>query len=179
MQNTPHQRNIFLVGFMGAGKSSVGKALAKILGIRFLDLDDAVEKELKIPIAEIFARFGEEYFRDAESAALKSVSIHEAQVVATGGGAALREENWQAMRRSGGVTVYLRAPAEALWNRVKGNQSRPLLRVENPFERLVEMLDSRIPLYEKADIAVNTEGLAPESVASLIARELLDIYPGQ
>ncbi len=164
-------KNIFLVGFMGAGKTSVGRILAQKLQLVFCDLDEAMEKELGMTIPEIFSRHGEGLFRDAESKMLRSMAQRESQVIATGGGVVLREENWEVMQREG-VTVYLKAPAEVLYDRVKNKTSRPLLLVENPFEKVRDLLSMRIPFYEKADLIIDTEGVSPEIVAEEIRKNL-------
>ncbi len=156
---------------MGAGKTTVGRILANKLSLTFLDLDEVIEKDLKLTIQEIFSKYGEDFFRDAETKALKSIAKNERQVVATGGGLVLRHENWETMGKHG-VIVYLRAPAEVLWSRVRGNTSRPLLQVENPFERVCALLSKRIPLYEKADLIVDTENIAPEDIAKKIKKKM-------
>ena len=163
--------NIFLIGFMGAGKTTVGRILANKLKLAYLDLDEVIEKELKLTVQEIFSRFGEDIFRDAETKALQTITQKDKQVVATGGGVVLRKENWETMEANG-ITVYLKAPAEVLWSRVKNNTSRPLLQVENPFERLCELLSRRIPLYEKSDLIVDTENVSPEHLALEIAEKM-------
>lgn len=163
-------KNIFLMGFMGAGKTTVGKILAKKLKLTFIDLDEVIEKELNLTIQEIFSRYGEDFFRDAETKALRSIADKDRYVVATGGGVVLRKGNWQIMIANG-ITVYLRAPAEVLWTRVRNNTSRPLLQVENPFERLCELFTQRIPQYEKADLIVDTENVTPEDVAEEIIKK--------
>ncbi len=167
-------KNIFLIGFMGAGKTTVGKILAKRLKLAFIDLDGMIEKELNLTIQEIFSRYGEDFFRDAETKALRSIADKDRYVVATGGGVVLREENWETMEGNG-ITVYLRAPAGVLWSRVKNNTSRPLLQVENPFERFCELFSRRIPQYEKADLIVDTENVSPEYVAIEIAEKMKNI----
>ncbi len=156
---------------MGAGKTSVGRVLARKLGLSFRDLDEVIRKELGMAIPEIFSRFGEDFFRNEESKALRSVAQAKNQVVATGGGVILRDENWEAMSNHG-VTIYLKASAEILWSRVKSNTSRPLLQVENPLERLQELLSKRISLYEKADLIVNTKNISPADIAEKIIKEL-------
>ncbi|MGH7908792.1 MAG: shikimate kinase, partial [Thermodesulfobacteriota bacterium] len=113
-------QNIFLIGFMGAGKTTVGKILAKKLKLTFIDLDEVIEKKLNLTIQEIFSRYGEDFFRNAETKALRSIADKDRHVVAAGGGVVLRKENWQIMKANG-FTVYLRAPAEVLWSRVKNN----------------------------------------------------------
>jgi shikimate kinase len=162
-------KNIFLIGFMGAGKTSVGRILAKKLRLGFQDLDEVIEKELRMNIPQIFSNLGEDFFRDAESNALRSLSQEKNQVIATGGGVVLREENREVMRREG-ITIYLKASPEVLWNRVRGTTSRPLLQVENPFEKMCELLSKRAPLYEKADLIVDTENMSPEGVAEEIIK---------
>lgn len=164
-------KNIFLIGFMGAGKTSVGRVLARKLGLDFRDLDEVIKEEIGMAIPEIFSRFGEDFFRNEESKALWSVAQAKNQVVATGGGVVLKEGNWEAMKNDG-ITIYLRASDEVLWSRVKSSTSRPLLQVENPFERLQELLSKRVPLYERANLIVNTENLSPADVAEKIIREL-------
>jgi shikimate kinase len=163
--------NIFLIGFMGAGKTSVGRILAKNLEMSFVDLDETIEKELGMKIPEIFSTHGEEFFRDAESKLLRAVAQRGGQVIATGGGVVLREENWEVMEREG-VTIYLKAPAVVLYNRVKNNTSRPLLQVDNPFEKVQELLSTRIPLYEKADLIVDTEHITSQEIVKEIIEKL-------
>lgn len=161
---------------MGAGKTSVGKILAKSLEMSFVDLDEAIEKELAMKIPEIFSTHGEDFFRDAESKVLRSVAQRERQVIATGGGVVLKEENWKTMKKEG-VTIYLKAPAEVLYNRVKHTRSRPLLQVENPFEQVQELLSKRIPLYENADLIVDTEHISPQEVVGEIGKKLMPLVP--
>ncbi len=152
---------------MGAGKTTVGRILAKKLEMGFRDLDKVIEKELEMTIPEIFSRFGEVFFRDAESKALRSVVRERRQVIATGGGIVLKEENWKIMKKEG-ITIYLKASVEVLWNRVKNNTSRPLLQVENPFKKMQELLSRRISLYEKADLTVDTGNISPGEVVEEI-----------
>lgn len=168
--------NIFLIGFMGAGKTSVGKILAESLEMSFVDLDQEIEKGLGMTIPEIFSTHGEDFFRDAESEALRSVAQGERQAIATGGGVVLRGENWEVMEKKG-VTIYLKAPADVLYNRVKNNSSRPLLQVDNPFEKVQELLSKRIPLYEKADLIVDTENLSPQEAVQEIRNKLMSLVP--
>ncbi|MGH7807782.1 MAG: shikimate kinase [Thermodesulfobacteriota bacterium] len=169
-------KNIFLMGFMGAGKTRVGKILAKSLEMSFVDLDVEIEKELGMTIPEIFSTHGEDLFRDTESKVLSSVAQRGGQVVATGGGVVLREENWEVMEKEG-LTIYLKAPAVVLYNRVKDNTSRPLLHVDNPFEKVQELLSMRIPLYEKADLIVDTERISPQEAVQEIGNKLMSLVP--
>ena len=152
---------------MGAGKSTVGKILSKKLGFRLVDLDLEIESDQNAPITEIFKNKGEKYFRDVETSILKNISRRTSQVVSTGGGIVIRDENWEIMKNNG-VTVYLKASIETLFNRVRHKTTRPLLNVEDPFEKAEELFSSREMLYEKSDIIIDREGLEPEQVAELI-----------
>jgi len=156
---------------MGAGKTSVGRFLAKKLGLKFSDLDEIIENECGMTISRIFSEYGENFFRDIESKKLRSVSKRGGHIVATGGGAVLRQNNWEVMKKSG-ITIYLKASPDVLWNRIKNDTSRPLLQVEKPFEKVSELLSLRMPLYEKADIVIETEGESPENIAGHIIRLL-------
>lgn len=164
-------RNIFLVGFMGAGKTTVGRVLAGRLGYRYCDSDKVIETKAGKTIPDIFSGLGEDRFRELESETLESLAGKIKQVIATGGGAVMRDRNWDAMKK-GGVTVYLKAPAEVIWNRIKHSKTRPLLNVDNPLDAAKELLEERIPFYEKADITVDTESLSVEEIASEIIKKL-------
>ena len=156
---------------MGAGKTTVGRILAQRLGWRYCDADKVIETVAGKPVTEIFSEHGEEYFRGLESETLRDLSRKERQVVATGGGAVMREENMRAMK-SGGVTVYLKAPVSVIWERVRHSKTRPLLNVENPLEAATELLAKRTPFYEAADMIVDTESLTPEEAAEEIIKTL-------
>ena len=160
-------KNIFLVGFMGAGKSTVGKILADKTGYKFYDADSYIEEQAGTTITQIFADHGEPYFRDLESEATEELAKKENQVIATGGGVVQRDRNWDAMKKNG-ITVYLKATVETIWERIKDDTSRPLLQVENPVDTARELLEKRTPMYEKADIVLDTDGLSPEVVAEEI-----------
>lgn len=164
-------RNIFLVGFMGAGKTTVGRVLAGRLGYRYCDSDKVIETKAGKTIPEIFSGLGEDRFRELESETLESLAGKTKQVIATGGGTVMRDRNWDAMKK-GGVTVYLKAPAEVIWNRIKHSKTRPLLNVDNPLDAAKELLEERIPFYEKADLTVDTESLSVEEIASEIVKKL-------
>ena len=164
-------KNIFLVGFMGAGKTTVGRILARRLGWRYCDADKVIETVAGKPVTEIFSVHGEEHFRRLESETLSNLSRKERQVVATGGGAVMREENMRAMK-GGGVTVYLKAPVSVIWERIRDSKTRPLLNVYNPLQVATELLGKRIPFYESADVTVDTESLTPEEAAEEIIKKL-------
>ncbi|ACI21496.1 MULTISPECIES: shikimate kinase [Thermodesulfovibrio] len=163
-------KNIVLIGFMGTGKTSVGKLVAKKLGFDFVDVDEVIEKATGMEISEIFSKFGESRFRDIEEEMIKLITPKKRQVIATGGGVVLRDENMKRLKKDG-VIFCLRASENVIFERLKQTTNRPLLQVENPEERIKELLQKRMPLYEKADFCIDTEGLTPEEVAEKIIKE--------
>lgn len=164
--------NIYLVGMMGAGKSSVGTELGERLGRRVLDLDEIIESTEGRTIAEIFETVGEERFRELETLALGKAAGEGGLVVSTGGGVVLRGTN-RAVMSASGVTVYLRAEPEALWSRIGHAEGRPLLGRADPQGALRGIYEARRGLYELSDLEILTEGLAPRQVAARVI-ELLD-----
>jgi len=157
---------------MGSGKTVTGRTLASLMDYAFVDLDAEIQKREKCSIPEIFAERGEPYFRDAESLVLESFSKKSKQVIATGGGIVLREENVQRMRKSGEV-VLLKASAETLWQRVRYSKDRPLLNKPDPFGTLSQILNDRESYYENAShFSIQTDGKIAEDVASEI-REMI------
>jgi len=171
-------KNIVLIGFMGTGKSSVGKILANKLGLKFVDVDQVIEKTTGMKISEIFAKFGESHFRDIETEVIKLITQNNGQVISTGGGVILREENFKKLKDKG-VIVWLKASENAIFERVKNCKDRPLLQVENPKQKIKELLTKRIPFYEKADFYINTEELTPEEVAEKIIEEYKRLKNGK
>ena len=159
--------NIFLVGMMGAGKTTIGKALAARLRRRFADTDRLVVERTGVPVATIFEIEGEDGFRKRESAVLRELAGEPDWVVATGGGAILREENRRVMRE-GGTVVYLRARPEHLWERVRQDTTRPLLATADPRATLESLLAQREPLYRECAHVVVDTGL--QSAATLVGR---------
>jgi len=166
-QNYLEHKNIFLVGFMGAGKSTVGKILADKIGYGYCDADKFIEEQAGTTITQIFADHGEQYFRDLESESIEVLASNDKQVVATGGGVVQRDRNWNAMKKNG-LTIYLKASVETIWERIKDDNSRPLLQVENPVNAARELLKKRTPMYEKADIIISTDNLSLKQVADEI-----------
>jgi len=164
-------RHLYLVGAMGSGKTTVGELVAQRLGMFFTDLDRDVEWMAGQTIAELFAQRGEEAFRQLEREALARTIVMIDTVVATGGGAVLREDNRALMRRKGWV-IYLRASPETLWQRLQHATDRPLLRTESPYETLRAIAQQREPLYQEADWVIDTDALCPEEVADAIVRVL-------
>ena len=159
--------NLWLIGMMGVGKTTVGKAVAESVGARFADSDDEVVSESGCSIAEFFATRGEYAFRDAEQAAIERLARRDGQVIATGGGAVLRQVNIDEMRRSGTV-VWLDATAEVLTERVGSDGSRPLLSAAEPTSATLQALsEERNALYLTAAHVVVP---AAESVDDVIER---------
>ncbi len=161
--------NIYLVGFMGTGKSSVGRQLAKDKGWNFVDLDELIELKEQRRIVEIFAKDGEAYFRKAEKKVLKQVSSQKGFVVACGGGIVLDKANIALMKKSG-MVFCLSATAGEILKRVSFSNDRPLLNVENPKKRIDLLLKMRAPYYMQADKVIDTTGLSVRQVAGKISR---------
>nr|MBA3770115.1 shikimate kinase [Blastocatellia bacterium] len=140
--------NLFLVGLMGAGKTTVGKLLAKHLNKQFIDSDHEIEKRTGVKINVIFELEGETRFREREESVVDELTRRQGIVLATGGGVVLVESNRLALR-SRGTVIYLRANAEDLWRRTRHDKNRPLLQTENPRARLQELLGQRDALYRE------------------------------
>lgn len=141
--------NIILIGYMGSGKTTVGKIAAERKNYTFVDTDEMIVEQQHRSISEIFAADGERAFRDMETALLGQLIAEKREhlVISTGGGMPLRTENQQLLARLGKV-VYLKASPVTIYNRIKGDTTRPLLQCENPLERIEEMIVERSPLYE-------------------------------
>lgn len=162
-------RNIVLVGPMGSGKSAIGRLLATRLARAFVDLDDSIEAQAGKVINAIFADEGEAGFRVRECRALAEALMTPAQVIATGGGAALDAGNRAAMRRAGTV-VYLRVDPQEQLRRVAGDSARPLLDAADRGQRLADLQAQREPLYlELADVVFDTSEHAPDAAAFTLA----------
>ena len=162
------QGNIYLIGLMGAGKTTVGRKLAGILKREFFDADQLLESRTGVTISYIFEVEGEEGFRDRETALLRELGESPGSVVSTGGGAAMRPENQKVMGDSGTV-VYLRASFGLLWSRLKGCQKRPLLQTDDPRGKIKALLEQRDPVYSQAaDIVINVSSESPAKMARQI-----------
>lgn len=164
-------KNIVLTGFMGTGKSEVGKELSRVLGWQVIDIDTEIEKSQNMKITEIFKQFGEPRFRDLETEMIKNLSKNKNVIISTGGGAVLRQENMDALRESG-VIICLTASPETILKRTSNNNDRPLLQAENPLKKIRELLEFRMPYYQKADIMIDTENKKPFEVAE----EIIEIW---
>jgi|SRR5262245_51800688 len=158
---------IFLVGFMGAGKTTIGKALAKRLGYEFLDSDAIIESTAGSSIPEIFASLGEDEFRSLERETLKSMSGLSRAVVALGGGAYIAEENRELLRGIG-ISIWIDCPFELCWSRVSKETHRPLLK---SFTEMAALLEKRRPAYGQADLTIEIGGRPPARVV----REMVEM----
>ena len=178
------QKNIiYLNGFMGSGKSTIGPILANTLGWDFFDLDKEVEKQLQTNILEIFMQKGEEYFREKECEILKKLSERDNVIISLGGGTAAYKDNIEFLRSTGKV-IYIKVSEEVLYNRLKNKGDRPVLNnkdgsvdKENLRNRISELLKVRTPFYEQADLVIDMEnqplGLVIDKIAKIIYRSNL------
>lgn len=170
--------NLFLVGLMGAGKTSVGRLLARHLGKAFYDCDHEIERATGVKVAVIFEIEGEAGFRSRETKALAELVRRQNIVLATGGGAVLSAENRRLLTEYGTV-VYLRAAPEDLWSRTRHDKNRPLLKTADPLEKLRDLYDERDPLYRAvANIVVDTGQQSVGSLAHRLEQQLLQHQSG-
>ena len=170
--------HIFLVGMMGAGKSTLGKALAQRLGRPFVDTDRILVERTGVPVATIFEVEGEDGFRRRESALLAELANGDESVIATGGGMVLDPDNRRVMREHGRV-IYLRARLESLWERTRHDTNRPLLAAPDPRAVLAQLLEKRDPLYrEAAHVIVDTGSQSASTAVNRVLAALQRDAPG-
>lgn len=163
--------NIYLIGMMGAGKTTIGELLAKELEYRFLDTDAIITAVAQKSINEIFAEDGETEFRQLESDVLRQVSAYLYTVIATGGGIILRQENWSHLRD--GMVIWLDVPVNILVDRLKHDDTRPLLKKEELETKLTSLYNQRKSLYQQADIIIEVkENDSPEDIVKKIITEI-------
>ncbi|MBR5897247.1 MAG: shikimate kinase [Lachnospiraceae bacterium] len=163
--------NIILIGFMGCGKSTIGKRLAEELAMDYYDIDAFIEESTKMTIPEIFSKAGEKWFRDQEAFALTCVTDAKDRVIATGGGIVEREENLETLKK-GGTVVYLKVSVDKLWTRAGKDANRPLAGDLAAFRKLY---DRRKTLYEKAaDIVVDSGFLNVDRTVEAVKKALKD-----
>ncbi len=169
------KKTVVLVGMMGAGKTAVGTALARILGVPFLDSDEEIERAANRTVAEIFARDGEMFFREKEGQVISRLLAGTPGVLSTGGGAFLSGANRAAITGAG-VSVWLKADSPLLWQRVRHKSTRPLLRTPDPKGTLMALIAAREPVYAGADLTVESrpehsvDDMAHKVIAALKAR---------
>ena len=164
-------RSIELVGMMGAGKSSIGRKLALTLNIPFVDADTEIEAAAGMTIPEIFSTHGEPYFRAGEARVIARLLEGGPQVLATGGGAFMREETRRAIGAKG-ISVWLKADYEVLIRRIKRRTDRPLLKTDNPAATMKTLIEERYPVYAQADITVASREVPHEIIVGEIISAL-------
>ncbi len=160
--------NIVLTGFMGAGKTSVGRRLKELTGMEIVDTDDIIEEKAGMVISEIFEKFGEVHFRELEKRAVAWASTLKNHIIVTGGGAVLKKENVKNLRKNGKI-IYLYAPPEVLYERIKGETHRPLLQVDDPLGKIKELLEYREEFYADNDFIIDTSNMGAKEVAEEVA----------
>jgi shikimate kinase len=169
----PACNNICLVGLMGAGKTTVGRQLAKRLGLRFVDADHEIEARTGVRIPTIFEIEGEAGFRRREAETIEALTSEKGLVLATGGGAVIRPENRRRLREAG-LVIYLRVLPLALYERTRHDRNRPLLQVADPLAKLTELFEQRDPLYrEVADVVIEAGGGPVANLVRRVEQEIL------
>lgn len=151
-------RNLIFVGLMGAGKSAIGRMVAQALSIPFIDTDAEIEKVSRMTISELFAAYGEVEFRALETRVIERLLRGGPRVVSTGGGAFINE-NTRHQIKIGGISIWLKADIDVLWERVNKRDHRPLLKTENPRQTLENLMIQRYPIYAEADMTVLSENV--------------------
>ena len=165
-------KNIFLIGFMGSGKSTISRLLSEKLGAVCVEMDEMIVQEQGMPITEIFEKFGEVHFRDIETDLVKRLQNQNGVIVSCGGGAVLREENRNMMKQSGAI-VLLTAKPETILERVKYSKDRPILNGNMNVEYIAGLMEKRRVCYEEAaDFAVVTDEKSSEAICEEILERL-------
>jgi shikimate kinase len=159
--------NIVLTGFMGTGKTAIGKKLSIKLGYIYIDTDTIIESDQRMSIKDIFSKHGEPFFRDIETCVIIRVSNLDDHIISTGGGAVLREQNISVLRKNG-IIINLYASPETILERIKHNTNRPLLNKPDPMSEIRKLLESRESYYADSDFRVNTDNLTKDEIADKI-----------
>lgn len=164
--------NIFLIGFMGAGKSTIARTLVRELNCPLVEMDERIVQEQGMSINDIFDKYGEDYFRDIESQLILDLGKQEASVISCGGGVVVRPQNTQYMKQSGRI-VFLRATPETVYERVKNSNDRPILNGHMNVEYIAQLMEKRRSLYEAAaDITIATDDRTREEICQEILKRL-------
>lgn len=164
-------KNLVLFGFMGTGKTLLSHLLAEKLDLKRIDMDDLIEQQEQTCISDIFAHKGEPYFRQCEKRVATELGEQQGLLISTGGGVVLNADNIHNLARNG-VCVCLCAEPETIYERVRHEQHRPLLRTENPLQTIRDLLEKRKDCYAKVPFQVHTDGKTPEQLCS----EIIQIY---
>ncbi len=168
--------NIVLTGFMGTGKTEVGKKLAEKIGYDFIDTDELIEKKTLMKISDIFENFGETYFRKIESALVDEVSRLDRKVISTGGGVVLKKENMNVLSKNGAI-INLSALAETIYSRLKGKNDRPLLIKADVPGEIKKLLEIRKEYYDRCDLSLATDNLSVDETVQKILEYLKQVIP--
>ncbi|MDO9417470.1 shikimate kinase [Pararhizobium sp.] len=167
------KRNLVFIGLMGAGKSAIGRLTAATLGVPFIDSDHEIERVSRMNISELFTSYGEEEFRALETRVIKRLLRSGPRVVSTGGGAYINERTRRLVRK-GGLTIWLKADLDVLWERVNKRDTRPLLKTENPKKTLEDLMLARYPVYAEADLTVVSRDVKKEVMVEEVLKALVD-----
>ncbi|MBD9652072.1 shikimate kinase [Ensifer sp. KUDG1] len=167
------KRNLVFIGLMGAGKSAIGRLTAQALGIPFVDSDHEIERVSRMTISDLFARYGEDEFRALETRVLKRLLRSGPRVVSTGGGAYINERSRRQIKK-GGLTVWLNAELDVLWERVNKRDTRPLLKTENPRQTLENLMNARYPIYAEADLTVLSRDVKKETMVEDVLNAVIE-----
>lgn len=167
-----NKSNIVLIGFMGCGKSTIGKELAKRLKYSFIDSDAEIENKIGMSISDFFAEYGETKFRTIEEKIISQIALDKHLVIATGGGIIKNSNNISALKDSG-VIFYLKASPLTIFKNVKDDNTRPLLNTENKLETIKNLLNERNPVYERvADFVIDTDNKSIDDITSYILNHI-------
>jgi len=162
--------SIFLIGFMGAGKSTIGLELSKKLSFNLVDTDKSIERSQGMKITEIFSKKGEDFFRELETNELKLLSNEHNLIVSTGGGIILKDSNREILNNV--FSIYLKADFDIIFERIKEDKTRPLLLTDNPYKTAKEIFESRYELYESFQNKINTDNKHPKDISD----EIVSLY---
>ncbi|MFN7103997.1 MAG: shikimate kinase [Pseudorhizobium sp.] len=165
------RRNLVFVGLMGAGKSVIGRMVAQALSIPFVDTDAEIERVSRMTIAELFSAYGEVEFRSLETRVLSRLLEGGPRVISTGGGAFINENTRQVIKE-GGISVWLKADLDVLWERVNKRDHRPLLKTANPKATLENLMNQRYPIYAEADLTVPSGNVRKEAMVTNVLSAL-------
>lgn len=166
------RRNLIFVGLMGAGKSAIGRLVANQLGLPFVDTDNEIERVSRMTISELFATYGESEFRALEGRVIRRLLRSGPKVVSTGGGAFINDKTRRHIER-GGISVWLKADLDVLWERVNKRDHRPLLKTENPKQTLENLMNERYPIYQRANVTVISRDVRKDVIAAEVMEAVI------
>lgn len=166
------RRNLIFVGLMGAGKSAIGRLVANQLGLPFIDTDNEIERVSRMSISELFATYGEAEFRALETRVIRRLLRSGPKVVSTGGGAFINDKTRRQIER-GGISIWLKADLDVLWERVNKRDHRPLLKTENPKQTLENLMNERYPIYQRANLTVLSRDVRKDVISAEVMEAVI------